>query len=216
MKQLFTLIIALVGVLPAFADGVTPNLTVYKQFKPATIQLVDGRTLQQPLANIFLKNSNLLYVSGSLTKEARLANILSVDFEDRHYVKIDTLLAYQVDTVANNALFCATLIDLVAYNTLLKNNKMITNLDLSANSSLMQTATIDLEDVGDIHFPVINVFYYRLNGEYVRVHERHLQRVLNKEQRRMLRTYVNERSFSWNDPDSLMKLLKSITEFEEK
>lgn len=213
MKQLLALLIAFAATLPIMADGVTPNLTVYRQFKPATIQLIDGRKLQQPLANIFLKNSNLLYVSGTYTKEARLENIVSVDFDDRHYIKIDTLLCYQVDTVANshNALYCATLIDLVAYNSLLKNNKQITNLDLSANSSLMQTATIDLEDVSDIHFPVINIFYYLIDGKFVRVHERNLQRMFNKEQRRMLKTFVNEKGFSWTDPDSLMRLLNAIT-----
>lgn len=209
MKHLLTLLIAFAATLPVMADGVTPNLTVYRQFKPATIHLIDGRTLQQPLANIFLKNSNLLYVSGTYTKEARLENIAAVDFEDRHYVKIDTLLAYQVDTVPNtrNALYCATVIDFVAYNSLLKNNKQITNIDIS---SLVQTATIELEDVADIHFPIINIYYYLLDGKFVRCHERNLQRVLNKEQRRMLKTFVNEKGFSWNDPDSLMQLLKAL------
>lgn len=208
MKNTLLFIIIALNTLWARADGVTPKLTIYNQFKPAIIQLADGRKLKQPLANIFLKNSNLLYVSGSITKEANLSTIVSVDFDDRHYVKIDTLLAWQVDTVGNNALYCASVIDLPAYYALLRNNKQLTNLEIS---TMVQTATIDLEDEEDIHFPVVDLYFYRINGTFVKAHERNLQRLLNKEERRMLKTFVTEPSFSWTDPKSLMRLLRSIT-----
>ena len=70
----------------------TTQLTAYKQFKPSTITLKDGRELKQPLTNIFLKNSSLLYMSGANSMEANMENILSVKFDDRFYIKIDTML----------------------------------------------------------------------------------------------------------------------------
>ena len=80
----------------------TEKLTVYKQFKPSTIMLKDGRELKQPLTNIFLKNSSLLYMNGTNSMEANMDNIISVKFDDRQYIKIDTMLYYLVDTIGND------------------------------------------------------------------------------------------------------------------
>ena len=55
----------------------TTKLAVYKQFKPSTILLKDGRKLNQPLTNIFLKNSSLLYMNGRNSMEANMDNIVS-------------------------------------------------------------------------------------------------------------------------------------------
>ena len=140
-------------------------------------------------------------------------NIISVKFEDRLYVKIDTLLCYEVDSVGSDALYCATIIDFPAYQANLKNSQVISNLDFSFAGSLggqISTATVDLSNEEDRLFPLIDIFYYRLNGKFVRVHERVLERLLPKEKRRMLRTYENMDGFSWTDKDSLLKLLKAI------
>ena len=40
---------------------------------------------------------------GSVSMEANMDNIVSVKFDDREYFKIDTVLAYPVDTVGNDA-----------------------------------------------------------------------------------------------------------------
>lgn len=189
------------------AQRITPSLTVYHEFKPAVINLTDGRKLKQPLANIFLKNSSLLYMKGTQAMEARMDNILSVEFDNRTYVKIDTLLAYQVDTVGNNALYCAEQIDFVAYRQTVLNNHVITNLSVSDQVS---STTIDLEDENDIHFQIINLYFFRLNGEFIYVHERNLSRHLSKEKRRMMKTIMSLDNFSWNNKDMLLKLLKAI------
>jgi len=185
----------------------TAKLSVYKQFKPSIIQLKDGRQIRQSLTNIFLKNSSLLYLQGDQPMEANMDNIISVKFDDRLYVKIDTLLCYQVDTVGNDALYRATIIDQVAYRQQLKNNQVITSMDLGEQIS---TATIDLSTEEDYMFPLIDIFYYRLNGKFVRVHERNLGRVLNKEQRRIMKTHIMLPDFSWSDEKMLLKMLKNL------
>ena len=194
------------------AQEVTPKLTVFPEFRPATAYMADGKKLEIPMANIFLKNSSLLYISGELTKEADTKNLLRVDFKDRTYIRIDSVLAYEVDTVGANALFCAKVLDLKAYKQLLANNSNITNLDLNdlANMNMFQYTAIDINDVSDIHFPVIPLYYFRLNNQFVLVHERHLKRLLDKEKRRRMESVMNLPDFSWTDEKSLLKILEVI------
>ena len=207
MKLSSLFIITLISVQSAFGQDRTTKLTVYPEFKPSVIELADGRILKEKFTNIFLKNSSLLYMSGTVTKEAYMANIKSVKFDDRLYVKVDTLLAYEVDSVGNDALYCATVIDQEAYRQNLRNNQVMTNISLSDQVS---TTSVDLSNEGDYLFPLINIYYYRLNGKFVRCHDRSLSNVLNKEKKRMLRTFVHMDDFSWSDQKSLNELLKRL------
>ncbi|MBR5749863.1 MAG: hypothetical protein IKY01_13965 [Prevotella sp.] len=213
MKKLVLLsTMLLMAAFKGAAQEVTPQLTVFPDFRPATAYLADGKKLDIPMANIFLKNSSLLYISGEVTKEASTKNLLRVDFKDRTYFRIDSVLAYQVDTVGKNALFCAKVLDLKAYRQLIANNSNITNLDINdlASMNMFQYTTIDINDVKDIHFPVIPLYYYRLNNQYVLVHERNLKRALNKEERRRMESVMNLPNFSWTDEKFLLKILEVI------
>ena len=207
MKLSSLFIITLISVQSAFGQDRTTKLTVYPEFKPSVIELADGRILKEKFTNIFLKNSSLLYMSGTVTKEAYMANIKSVKFDDRLYVKVDTLLAYEVDSVGNDALYCATVIDQEAYRQNLRNNQVMTNISLSDQVS---TTSVDLSNEDDYLFPLINIYYYRLNGKFVRCHDRSLSNVLNKEKKRMLRTFVHMDDFSWSDQKSLIELLRRL------
>ena len=90
-------------------------LTMFKQNKPATITLNDGRTVKSPQSNVFLKNAALLYLQGTEIKEARMDIIARVDFDERKFVNINNKLAYFVDSVKGNSLYCVELIDMDAY-----------------------------------------------------------------------------------------------------
>ena len=205
-------LLSLIISLSASAQEVTPQLTVFPEFRPATVFMNDGKKMDIPMANIFLKNSSLLYLSGDLTKEANTKNILRVDFKDRSYIRIDSVLAYEVDSVGPKVLYCAKVLDLKAYKQLLRNNSNITNLDLNDLSSMnmFQFSTIDVQDTKDIQFPVIPLYYYRLNDKFVLVHERHLKRALDKENRRRMESVMNLPGFSWTDEKSLLKILEII------
>jgi hypothetical protein len=196
------------------AQEVTPQLTVFPEFRPATATMADGKKMDIPMANIFLKNSSLLYISGELTKEANTKNLLRVDFKDRSYIRIDSVLAYQVDTVGKNALFCAKVLDLKAYKQLLINNSNITNLNMNdlLSMNMLQYTTVDIGDTQDIHFPVIPLYYYRINDKFVLVHERHLKRFFDKENRRRMESVMNMPGFSWTNEEFLLKILEVIKE----
>ena len=214
MKKLVLSIIIyhLSFILSASAQEVTPQLTAFPEFRPATVYMADGKKMDIPMANIFLKNSSLLYLSGELTKEANTKNLLRVDFKDRSYIRIDSVLAYQVDSVGSNALFCAKVLDIKAYKQTLMNNSNITNLNLNdlLTMNMIQYSTIDIQDTKDIHFPVIPLYYYRLGDKFVLVHERNLKRAFDKEDRRRMESVMNLPGFSWTDEKFLLKILEVI------
>lgn len=185
----------------------TPAVTVYKEFRPATIHLADGRKLKVALANIFLKNSSLLYKSGIDTKEANLKTLTQVDFADRSYYRIDSLLAYQVGAIGNDALYCAQKIDFVAWRQMVANNSVLSSLDLG---DMIGYSYAELADEQDLHFPIVRLYFFRLDGKFVLAHERNLKRVLNKEKRRLMEAVMIDKSFSWTDENSLLTLLKTI------
>ena len=195
------------GILAATAQTTTTSLTAYQSFQPATIHLVDGRKLKVDHANIFLKNSGLLYISGHDTKEANLKTMAKVEFKDRTYYRIDSVLAYQVDTVNHQELYCAPRIDVVAWRGLLINNRQLNNIDLGEMITYSATELVDRQD---IHFPLINLYYLKIDGKYVFAHERNLKRVLDKEKRRLMTSVMSEPGFSWTNEASLLKLLKYI------
>lgn len=209
MKKICALFIIMISTaLTAVGQVTTSKLTVYKDFQPSYIQLKDGRIVKQSLTNIFLKNSSLLYMQGTNAMEANMDNIVSVKFDDRLYVKIDTVLAYLVDSVGHDALYRATVIDRESYQRNLRNNVMITNLDYASGG--ITPSTMDLNTDDDFKFPLIDLFFYRIDGKYVKCHERNLQYILPKEKKRTVRTFVNMNDFSWTDTDSLIKLLKAL------
>ena len=211
-KLVISFTVLIMAAVKVAAQEVTPQLTVFPEFRHATVYMTDGKKLDIPMANIFLKNSSLLYISGELTKEASTDNLLRVDFKDRSYIRIDSVLAYQVDSVGANALFCAKVLDLKAYKQLLANNQNITNLDLNDLSSMnmFQFTTVDIGDEKDIHFPVIPLYYFRINDQFVFVHERHLKRFFDKENRRRMESVMNLPDFSWTNEKFLLKILEII------
>ena len=218
-RQLFTralrpvrlTLLALVAIVaaagPMQAQTVTPALTVYREFRPAKVLLASGKTTRVALANIFLKNSSLLYKHGDQTMEANMRTLERVDFDDRSYYRIDSVLAYRVDTVGSDALFRADRIDFDAFYRERVNNVEITSLSLG---DVMQVTTADLADERDIQFPLIAVYYFRLGGRYVLAHERNVARLLSKEKRRLMKSAMLDPHFSWSSEQSLLTMLRLI------
>ena len=194
----------------SMAQKKTLSVTRYKEFRPSVITFTDGHQSKQSLTNIFLKNSSLLFLRGEYTMEANMDNILSVDFTgDRLFVAINKQLAYPVDTVKANILYCIELFDQDTYEQNLRNNVNISNISLGDQIS---TSTIDMNNEDDHKLPVFRHYWMLLNGEFVKVHERDLSRKLSKEKRTMMKRIIALPDFSWQDEESLKKLLRAITD----
>lgn len=183
--------------------------TLYREFKPSTIYLADGRKLKQSLTNVFLKNSSLVYLQGTYTMEAKMSNIRRVEFEDRTYEVVEDQLAILVDSIGNDCIYRVDYLDLDAYQAQLKNNVQISNLSLGDQIS---TSTIDLNNEEDYKFPLVHKYYMRYGGELIHVHEREIWRRLPKDKdvRRMFKTIIGEPNFSWTDDASVVRLMKAI------
>ena len=183
--------------------------TMFKQNKTSIVTLKSGRTVKTPNSNVFLKNGALIYFQGTKAKEARMDIIASVDFDDRKFININDQLAYFVDSIKENRLYCIELIDMDAYERNLRNNVNITNIDF--NGELLQSSNNNLNTEEDQVYPIIHQYYYLLDGKFIKAHDRDLGYHLDKERKRHLRTMVEDPTFNWTEPESLMKLLKLIT-----
>lgn len=204
---LVLLLMALAGDM--LAQKLTTLTTLFPQNKTAMVTLTDGRTIKAPNANIFLKNASLIYFQGSQAKEARMDLVLGVSFDDRSFVNINNRLAYLVDSIKGNSLYCVETIDMEAYEDYLKNNVNFTYIDLSHDH--LDTATTGLDINDGVAFPVKRTFYYRLDGKFVQTDPRELNRELSKNRNRIMRAVSNAHDFNWMDKECLMNLLDKLS-----
>ncbi len=79
----------------------------------------------------------------------------------------------------------------------------------------ISTTTIDINTEEDYKLPVFRHFYMQLDGQMVKVHERELNRKLNKEQRAMMKRIMALPDFSWQREETLMQLLKAISKSDK-
>ena len=198
--------------ITAAAQERTTMATLFREFKPSTIYLTDGRKLSQNLTNVFLKNSSLVYLHGTYTMEAKMSNIRRVEFDDRQYDVVENQLATLVDSIGGNCIYRVDYLDMEAYQTHLKNNVNISSMSLGDQIS---TTTVDLNNEEDYKFPLVHKYYIRYGGELFPVHEREIWRRLPKDKdvRRMYKTIISAPDFSWTDDGSVVRLLKAITTY---
>lgn len=217
MKRIITLMMGLAFVMNIAAqqyekEDSLHRVTAFEKWQPAVVTLIDGKAVTVRQANIFLKNSTLLYRnSRGKAMQALMRNIKSVDISGRHYERIDSMLFWRVDTVEQNALFCSTYIDIQALHQQILNSRVMTNLELS--SEFLSTTSVEAGD-DSFEYPLRNMYYYRYNGKWVRAHDRALWRVLPKSKRQDYKIALSIPGFSWTNPNSLMDLLKRITVYQ--
>ena len=210
MKKITLLILCSTIVVNCFAQ-ILPNriyrTTVFETFRPAIITLNNGKLLKQSEANVFLKNGTLLYKRGRLNMEADMRQIKSVQFDDRSFVMVDSALAMVVDSLNGYKLLCMSLIDIDAYRTQLLNNRQITNLELR---EFVNVNGSDASPEVKSSYPLRNIFFYDIDGKIIKVHERNIKKLVKSENRRYYKILIQSPDFSWEDPKSLVKLLKLI------
>jgi len=135
--------------------------------------------------------------------------IASVEFDDRKYVNIENQLAFFVDSVKGNCLYCVELIDMDAFERALKNNVNYTFIDISTER--MESFTNNLNTEDDFVYPLVSTYYFILDGKIIKAHDRDLYRALNKERYRMMKTALSDPAFNWTDRKCLMRLLELIS-----
>lgn len=206
---LFILVLCMSPLLvQAQGIGTTVRTTEYADFKPAMVRTVKGQVVTVGQANILLKRSTLIYRSASRRiLEAAMGNIQSVDFDDRHYDRIDSMLAWRVDTLGSNALYCVKRIDMEALKNIIINNRQMTDVEL--NSLQLGITTLDISD-SDLVYPLVYNYFFKLDGKFVRCQERELNRHVSKQRRQAYKVALSMPNFSWTSRQSLMDVLRAI------
>lgn len=202
--MLLAFVVSICGASAQTDAGLSAWTTLYEKYQPAKITMQDGKVINQKQANVFLKNGRLLFKRGMFDMEANMSQIVSVEFADRFFVRVDTMLATIIDTIGNNKILCTTKIDLNAYKSKAINDRILTNLTLGEQVS---TTTVDLAAEDELKYPLFNTYYFEINGKIVNVHERTLNRMLDKEKRRMLKSYIMQPDFDWGNREYLHKIL---------
>lgn len=215
MKKTILTLLAMLAIQTANAQDEVSDLTLMREFQPATVTLTNGKKTKVTFANIFLKNASLLYKNGDKTMEANMTPVASVDMGNRHFLKINEKLGECLftDSVSGNSLYCISLIDLDAYKRQLQNATVITNLSLDEN---MGVTTAELLPTDERMLPLVRFYHLQLDGKFVEVHERPLKRVLSKEQRQRMYSQMARPEFSWTNPESLKDLLVAISRVKEQ
>ncbi len=194
----------------AQTDTTLHRTLAFPTYRPALVTLTTGKVVTAPQANVLLKGSVLVYRNPQgRIMEANRKTIKSVDFEDRHYERIDTMLYWRVDTVGDNALYQATYIDMASLRQQILNGRDMT--DVQVNSLMLSSTAITINE-DDIDLPYTHVYYYRYRGKWLRVHERDIDHALPRSKREAYKVALSMPGFSWTDPHSLMDLLRSISD----
>lgn len=211
LRLALTWAVSLWSLMGLAQDDSTQHRTMaYANYRPALVTLTTGKVVKAPLANVFLKGSVLVYRNPQgRVMEANRKTIKSVDFEDRHYERIDTMLYWRVDTVGDNALYVATYIDMASLRQQILNGRDMT--DVQVNSLMLSSTAITVNEA-DLELPYTNVYYYRYRGKWLRVHERDIDHALSRGKREACKVALSMPGFSWTDPHSLMDLLRSISD----
>lgn len=208
MKRTLSLLLCIAVCLIAWGQktiGTSTRTTLYETYQPAKITLTGGKVIFQKQANIFLKDASLLFKNGKQDMKANMAQIQEVEFSDGRYVCIESKLAAVVDTIGENKILCTTTIDLEAYQKMAINDRVVSNLSLGGDQVSM--SSISLTDESDMEYPLINSYYFEVEGKIFKAHERVIYRRLPKEKRDRLKFYMEMPDFDWGDKTSLRQVL---------
>ncbi len=185
----------------------------FDEYLPAKVYMSNGKVIQPRQANVFLKNATLLYKQGAVDMQANMEQIVSVSFGNVNFIKINEQLAYVVDSIIiskdkEDLLLCTRLIDMDAYQQQVVNSQQLTNLTLGDNIGM---TTTDVAEADMLELPVVNHYYYRINGKFIKVHERNIKRIVSKEKYRLIRSITGLPDFSWGNEKFLIQILGIIS-----
>ncbi|MDO5446520.1 MAG: hypothetical protein Q4F34_01930 [Prevotellaceae bacterium] len=186
--------------------GRSEKVTLFDAFVPAAIELNDGTENYQPLANIFLKNSTLIYKKGTTDMQANMAVVKGVSFGKRHFVNVNNQLAEVIDTCGHYTLVCVKLIDIDAFNGEWLNNSDITNISFSENIAVTR---LDPNEE-TLTYPLVNNYYYLVKGKSIPCHERSVRPLVAKKNRNYVDARMRAGIIDWSSVEDLKALMKQF------
>ena len=220
MKSLrFTLLAWLVTVMlwPAAAQQQvetrrTKSVFANPEFVEAKVLQPFGRSVKAK-ANILLKNSTLCFMRGDTILEAYVANVLGVEFDSIHYMKVnDKQMARVVAEKDYCFLLCVTTINMsqVARECAGSENVLsdIGDGQLAARFAEAMSTDYSMKN----GFPLQDKYYFNIRGQIIPANQTAFKPFVKPEMKNAFKRLMNDKWWSWKDPASLAQLFTYIKE----
>ncbi|MDY5086438.1 MAG: hypothetical protein SPE72_00835 [Alloprevotella sp.] len=220
MKSLrFTLLAWLVTALlwPAAAQQQvetrrTKSVFANPEFVEAKVLQPFGRSVKAK-ANILLKNSTLCFMRGDTILEAYVANVLGVEFDSIHYMKVnDKQMARVVAEKDYCYLLCVTTINMsqVARECAGSENVLsdIGDGQLAARFAEAMSTDYSMKN----GFPLQDKYYFNIRGQIIPANQTAFKPFVKPEMKNAFKRLMNDKWWSWKDPASLAQLFTYIKE----
>ena len=220
MKSLrFTLLAWLVTVMlwPAAAQQQvetrrTKSVFANPEFVEAKVLQPFGRSVKAK-ANILLKNSTLCFMRGDTILEAYVANVLGLEFDSIHYMKVnDKQMARVVAEKDYCYLLCVTTINMsqVARECAGSENVLsdIGDGQLAARFAEAMSTDYSMKN----GFPLQDKYYFNIRGQIIPANQTAFKPFVKPEMKNAFKRLMNDKWWSWKDPASLAQLFTYIKE----
>ena len=211
MKQLAIILIALLALgYTARAQQVqelrrSRSIFLFPEFQDAKIKQSFGRYAKAK-ANIYLKDGSLMYMEGDKIMRAYTKNIFGVTFGDTlEFVKVDSVMARVVARDGYNALLCLTTVNMARYREEESGGSDLDYFQLE-NFNVFMTLNEDRRD-DDLGIPLQDKYFFSAKGFVFPANETAFKKAISKEQQQPFKVLMENRFWSWKDPESLKMLL---------
>ena len=211
MKQFAVILIALLALgYTARAQQVqelrrSRSIFLFPEFQDAKIKQSFGRYAKAK-ANIYLKDGSLMYMEGDKIMRAYTKNIFGVTFGDTlEFVKVDSVMARVVARDGYNALLCLTTVNMARYREEESGGSDLDYFQLE-NFSVFMTLNEDRRD-DDLGIPLQDKYFFSAKGFVFPANETAFKKAISKEQQQPFKVLMENRFWSWKDPESLKMLL---------
>ena len=206
---IFLILLQVVSAVAQIPSGRSADVTLYKEFKPATVYMKNGKISQLRYGNVFLKNSTLVYrqTEKSTVMEANMSVVKHVIMNDRTFVNLDQQLAEVLDTVSENYLMRVCTIDVETMKAEYLNESNYTNFDLGEVFSFTRSDAIEKQEP----YPLLDRYYFVIKGKKILAHERNVRNSISRKRLTEYDTMINM-GFSWASTDDLRRMLVFLSE----
>lgn len=181
----------------------TPFL--FPEFRPAKVIQTFGRSIEVEKANIAINNGSFVYLQGDSVLIPTNNSILGVQFDSVYiYRRVDGMVMGRLLASVNyNNLLCVTAVDrdLLTEET----NRTTAMAFLTMTNAQFQDYDILEFDEG---YPLCDTYYFSVQGKIIPAMEREVKKLINPAKKRDFKRMMDDRWWSWRDPQSLAQLLE--------
>lgn len=186
------------------------SIFLFPEFVEGKVKQSFGRFAKAKV-NIYLKDASLMYMENDKIMRAYTDNIFGVVFGDSlEFVKIDNAMARVVASKGYNSLLCVTTVNMARYREEESGGTGLDFFELE-DSGVFMNLNQDRRDE-DMGIPLQDKYYFSAKGFIFPANETAFKKAIKKEQQQPFKVLMENRFWSWKDPESLTMLLDFLPE----